>query len=167
METDTESAMNISGQFKNIEEFKATAGGLAAFFLNEEEDIREEILKELIGRAVNLIAWREVPDVLPYYCEGLIHLELLYAAGAIDFDGAAVTVHTEAYGSVKTLYMRAYTELADYYIACRNASEYLQRYVTKRAGAYLPATPEVRDFSNAYYERYREMGRVVATVYNG
>jgi hypothetical protein len=32
MQEGTEQALNVSGNFKNIEEWKATAGGLMAFF---------------------------------------------------------------------------------------------------------------------------------------
>ena len=35
VDVDTESKMNASGMFKNVEEFKATTGGLMAFFENE------------------------------------------------------------------------------------------------------------------------------------
>ena len=69
--------MNMTGQFKNIEEFKATASGLMAFFHEENSLLKEYIIDDLVSRAVALIGWREVENVLPYYCEGLIHLEIL------------------------------------------------------------------------------------------
>jgi len=73
IDSDTETKMNSTGQFKNIEEFKATSGGLMAFFHNEKEELKNHIVDDLVSRAVGLMAWREVGEVLPYYCEGLIH----------------------------------------------------------------------------------------------
>jgi len=45
IDSDTETKMNGSGQFKNIEEFKATSGGLMAFFHNEREELKIIIVK--------------------------------------------------------------------------------------------------------------------------
>jgi len=51
--------MNKTGNFKNIEEFKATTGGLVSFFLNPENDnLKEDLVYSLIKRAVELIAWQ-------------------------------------------------------------------------------------------------------------
>ena len=86
IDSDTETKMNGTGQFKNIEEFKATSGGLMAFFANEREELKKHIVDDLVSRAVGLMAWREVGEVLPYYCEGLIHLDILFTSGVITYD---------------------------------------------------------------------------------
>ena len=52
MDTDTEMLMNKSGVFKNIEEFKATTGGLVAFFMNEQEALSEHLFRDVIKRSV-------------------------------------------------------------------------------------------------------------------
>ncbi len=162
IDSDTEVAMNRSGQFKNIEEFKATTGGLMAFFSHEKAELREELLEDLVSRAVGLMAWREVGEVLPYYCEGLIHLELLHASGAIAFEGIRVRVDPAAYARVKEHYEEAYRRLAKHYVERRDAAEYLHRYAQKEGAHYLPVTEEVKAFVEAYYARYQEIGQKVA-----
>ncbi len=57
VDEDTESIMNGSGEFKNIEEFKATLGGLMAFFEMEDRTLIEHIIDDLVSRAVG-IRWR-------------------------------------------------------------------------------------------------------------
>jgi len=162
IDSETEVAMNRSGQFKNIEEFKATAGGLMAFFDAPDPALKTEVLEDLATRAVGLVAWREVGEVLPYYCEGLIHLELLYGAGALRFEGHSVQIDADAYDAVEALYRKTYTELARHYVERRDAAEYLYRYLGKVGQHFLPLTPEVRRFVKAYYARYREIGQRVA-----
>ncbi len=83
IDSDTEIKMNSTGGFKNIEEFKATSGGLMAFFHNEREELKTHIVDDLVSRAVGLMAWREVGEVLPYYCEGVIHRDILVSSGVI------------------------------------------------------------------------------------
>jgi len=162
IDSETEVAMNRHGQFKNIEEFKATTGGLMAFFAFEEAELRSEVMEDLVSRAVGLMAWREVGEVLPYYCEGLIHLEILYRSRAIDFDGIRVWIDPEAYEAMKAGYTRAYRELAEHYVRKSDAAEYLNCYARKEGVHYLPVTPAVRDFVEAYYRRYLEIGQKVA-----
>ncbi len=164
IDSQSEVKMNRSGQFKNIEEFKATAGGLMAFFEFEDASLKEEIIDELVSRAVALMAWREVGEVLPYYCEGLIHLELLYRSGAISFEGIAVSIDYTAYNSMKESYKQAYIELASHYIHKEDAANYLKRYAQKVKSHFLPITPEVCDFVEAYYRRYKEIGQRVALL---
>ena len=91
IDSDTETKMNGTGQFKNIEEFKATSGGLMAFFHNEKEALKNHVVDDVVSRAVGLMAWREVGEVLPYYCEGLIHLDILFGSGIITYDGETVS----------------------------------------------------------------------------
>ena len=86
---ETEMIMNKSGNFKNIEEFKATTGGLISLFLDdskEETYLEEQVLIDTIKRAVGLIGWMEVDEVQPYYCEGLIHLNALFDSEILSFD---------------------------------------------------------------------------------
>jgi len=164
IDNDTESRMNRSGQFKNIEEFKATTGGLMAFFQHESDTLRKHVMDDLISRAVGLMAWREVGEVLPYYCEGLIHLELLYRSRAVDFEGIRVRIDPGAYERMKEAYRQAYRDLAIHYIRKEDAAAYLGCYARKEGSHYLPITPEVRDFVEAYYRRYREIGQKVALL---
>jgi len=160
IDSDTETAMNATGQFKNIEEFKATTGGLMAFFVNEKEALKEQLVDDLVSRAVGLMAWREVGEVLPYYCEGLIHLHLLFGSGVIAYDGQITIDHTR-YDAMKEVYQDAYRMLAQHYLEKRDASEYLSQYTSKEDAVYLPVDDEVRTFVEYYYTRYKMIGQQV------
>ncbi len=163
IDTDTETKMNATGQFKNIEEFKATTGGLMAFFRNEEEALKGHIVDDLVSRAVGLMAWREVGEVLPYYCEGLIHLELLFASGVVRYEGE-VRIDYDRYDAMKDAYIQAYEALAQHYLAKADANDYLGRYAVKEEGIFLPVSREVRDFVEHYYARYKEIGQQTADM---
>ncbi len=164
IDSDTEAVMNASGKFKNIEEFKATTGGLVAFFHDEEEALKAHLIDDLVSRAVGLMAWREVGEVLPYYCEGIIHLELLYTSQLIRFEDGSVHIDYDRYEAMKAHYLDAYEALARHYIAKADANDYLSRYAVKEKGVYLPATPAVRDFVEHYYARYKAIGRETVTL---
>ena len=157
---DTEMVMNQSGQFKNIEEFKATAGGLMAFFDNEKDELKREMVDDLVSRAVGLMAWREVGEVLPYYCEGLIHLDILFGSGVISYDGK-MNIHYEHYNEMKSSYQQAYKILAQCYINKLDAEFYLNSYVQRVDGVYLPIKKDILDFVEQYYARYKEIGQQV------
>jgi len=158
IENDTESSMNASGQFKNIEEFKATTGGLMAFFENEEFQLKKYIVDDLVSRAIGLMAWREVGEVLPYYCEGLIHLDLLFKSAVISYN-ETVQIDYSRYDMMKAHYQRAYRDLASHYLRKEDAGNYLHRYVVREEGIYLPRDELVREFVEHYYERYQEIGQ--------
>jgi len=162
MDEDTEVVMNASGQFKNIEEFKATAGGLVSFFLYEEEGLWEYVCEDLLTRAVSLVGWMEVEEVRPYYVEGLIHLAGLFAGGVCSFDGALrVDLSKERYEALKEWYLQRYEELAAHYIAKRDAKEYLERFV-EPGGVPMPKDRQVREFVEYYYDLYKKVGAQVA-----
>lgn len=69
LEPDTESRMNATGNFKNIEEWKATMGGLIAFFLHPEEDMKEAVIVDMIIRCIRLIEQMKVDESRNYYIE--------------------------------------------------------------------------------------------------
>ncbi len=158
LDESTEGDMNKSGQFKNIEEFKATTGGLMAYFHNEKEELREHIIDDLVSRSVGLMAWREVGEVLPYYCEGIIHLNILFACGLMEFD-KKIVINYDKYDEMKELYKKSYKDLATHYISKIDASEYLSKYAIKENGVYLPINDNVREFVEFYYARYKEIGQ--------
>ncbi len=87
--------MNKTGNFKNIEEFKATTGGLISYILDEDTDessLEEQVFIDVVKRAVGLIGWMEVDEVQPYYCEGLIHLNGLFDSKVLDWDENKLTI---------------------------------------------------------------------------
>jgi hypothetical protein len=135
-----------------------------AFFHHEDAAMTKHLMDDLIGRAVGLVAWQQVGEVLPYYCEGLIHLEILFASRAIKYDGQKITINYDRYPEMKAAYIEAYEDLASHYIAKRDAGDYLKRYTTKEGSIYLPITPEVRRFAEHYYARYEAIGQ---QVYDG
>ena len=157
---DTEMVMNRTGQFKNIEEFKATVGGLMAFFENEKASLKEPMVDDLVARAVGLMAWREVGEVLPYYCEGLMHLEILFASGVVSYDGH-IKIDYAQYEAMKRLYQEHYQALAQHYIDKEDAHLFLERYIHKSEGVFLPNNAEVLTFVEHYYAQYKEMGQQV------
>ncbi|MDQ7085468.1 MAG: invasion protein CiaB [Sulfurovum sp.] len=163
IDMDTETRMNTTGQFKNIEEFKATAGGLMAFFANEKEALKKHIVDDVVSRAVGLMAWREVSEVLPYYCEGLIHLDILFASGIISYDKQIIIDYSQ-YEAMKAGYQSAYQDLAENYLAKVDAQQYLGQYTQKEAGVYLPKNTKIRAFVEHYYARYKEIGQQTVTA---
>ncbi|MEA2047599.1 MAG: invasion protein CiaB [Campylobacterota bacterium] len=162
IDSDTESKMNVSGQFKNIEEFKATTGGLMAFFHNERDELKEHVVNDVVARAVALMAWREVGEVLPYYCEGLIHLDILFASGIIVYDNQ-IQIDYSKYDAMKKAYQAAYKKLAESYLKKEDANLYLSDYATKESGVYLPQNKKIKSFVEHYYGRYKEIGQQTIT----
>ena len=163
IDSDTETRMNASGQFKNIEEFKATTGGLMAFFDNEIAVLKPHIVDDLVSRAVGLMAWREVGEVLPYYCEGLIHLDILFGSGVIRYEGQ-IEIDYSRYDAMKEAYTDAYRDLAASYLKKEDAAAYLGRYAHKEEGVYLPNDEKVKAFVEHYYKRYQEIGQQTAVL---
>ena len=160
IDADTEARMNRSGLFKLIEEYKATAGGLVSFFFHEEEEFCLPVLDELIRRAVGLIAWQQVEELKPYYCEALIHLSLLFASGVLKFDGMRLAVKFDraGYESFKAACLQNYEELAQLYCGKKDAAEFLSRFAELSGGVYLPREAQVREFVEFYYSRYEAIG---------
>ena len=161
MDHDTETKMNQSGVFKNIEEFKATTGGLVAFFLQEDESLKEAILRDTIKRSVGLIGWMKTGEVEPYYCEGLIHLTGLFHSGVLSFSDQKLQINLsmQAYEMVKEWYLKTYTELLEHYLAKADAKLFLERYASKNEGIYLPLEPSVHAFVDYYWALHQRMGR--------
>jgi len=162
LDNDTESKMNKNGVFKNIEEFKATCGGLIAFYMNEDEDIKEYVLRDVIKRAVGLIAWMKTGEVEPYYCEGLIHLQGLFSSGVLNFDEKLhIDISSEAYDRLKKFYFDTYESLASHYLAKKDASEFLSKYAQKINKTYLPKDEKVKSFVDYYWSLHQDIGREI------
>ncbi len=160
VDEESERVMNKSGMFKNIEEFKATTGGLMAFFENEEKDLIDAILDDTIKRAVGLIAWMEVDEVLPYYIEGLIHLSGLFESGVIKFNGKNLEYDYSKYSELKNWYKETYLNLANHYVEKRDAKEFLDKFVYKDKNFY-PLNKKADEFVRYYYKRYQEIGNKI------
>ena len=157
VDEESEILMNKSAMFKNIEEFKATLGGLMAFFENEDVSLKESVLDDTIKRAVSLIAWMEVDEVLPYYIEGLLHLTGLFESGVISFNSKNLEYDYSNYEKLKNWYKKIYLKLSKYYIKKIDAKEFLDEFIYKNK-CYYPLNKEVDNFVRYYYQRYQEIG---------
>ncbi len=164
MELDTEPRMNESGEFKNVEEWKATMGGLVAFLMNGDEVMKEDVIVDFIVRSVNLIAWMKEEESVPYYCEALVHLTILFDSGIVfrNSEGAIeMNEGAAAYEAFKRLAMETYSHLADVYLAKSDATEFLDCYAVRENGYFLPTDPRVREFVEWYYDLYEKFGNAV------
>ncbi|TLD87562.1 invasion protein CiaB [Helicobacter sp. MIT 05-5294] len=169
--SDSELQMNLSGQFKNIEEFKATMGGLTYYFLSANQPLLQELICNTIARAVGLIAYMKEDEVLPYYCESLIHLEVLFSAGILRYKGnfdteaLEVKINEETMQTLKKQYLNVYRQLVMTYLEKQDAKIFLDSYTMKDLeGNYKPKNEEVRAFVEDYYLQYQKIGQVTDTL---
>jgi hypothetical protein len=162
LDEDSERLMNKSGNFKNIEEFKATTGGLMAFFENQKEELKEYVLNDTIKRAVGLIAWRETAEVEPYYCEGLIHLHGLFESGVLEFDKRLkIDMSKDAYKKIKSWYQKTYSDLALHYLNKEDATTFLKRYTKKEGRYWMPIDEKVNYFVKYYWNLHQDIGQLI------
>ncbi len=163
MDEDSETLMNKSGNFKNIEEFKATTGGLVSFFMNEEDELGEKVLIDTIKRSISLIGWMEVDEVKPYYCEGLIHLDILFNSGVLEFKDKKLIldINRQNYEKTKESYIKIYSLLAKFYLQKKDATEFLNQFITKNEYNFMPKNEKIKAFVEYYYELYKEIGREI------
>ncbi len=152
-----------SGLFKNIEEFKATAGGLVAHFLKGESDLDEEIIVTHLMRAIKMMRYREVEDILPYYCECLIHLHILFESGILSFESGKIKLHLHEQNLValREMYIGVYTQQIFTYLNQMDAGNFLFEFVKRVNGVFLPKDEQVREFVERYYQMYKEIGNEV------
>ena len=167
---ETESVMNKSGNFKNIEEFKATTGGLISYFLDENDDekhLKNQVIIDLVKRSVGLIGWMEVDEVQPYYCEGLIHLNGLFATKVLSWDDEnkklEIDISNEKYETLKAWYIENYTALAKQYLEKIDATQFLNKYATKTEKYFMPNDENINSFVKYYFKRYQEIGQELDT----
>lgn len=164
--------MNDTGNYKNIEEFKASAGGLVAFFHSLNEELWEDVLINTVMRAIKLIAWQRDTDVEAYYCEGLITLKLLFEAEIFKFkdNELVIDISFSKYLEFQELYIIVYKDLATHYLSLLDASLFLKNFCERNENGYfLPkvnnGSTEVLDFVNYYYALNEDIGREVDSEY--
>jgi len=165
---ETETLMNKTGNFKNIEEFKATTGGLISFFLDIDEDekhLQRQVLIDSVKRAVGLIGWMEVDEVQPYYCEGLIHLSGLFTSKVLTWENEKLTIDisTERFEELKKWYIVTYTALAKHYLDKKDATQFLNEYATKDGKYFMPNNKTINEFVKYYFQRYKDIGQELDT----
>ncbi|EOI2969951.1 invasion protein CiaB, partial [Campylobacter jejuni] len=160
---DTEKTMNQSGFFKNIEEYKATTGGLINFFYHEQDDLIMPVFHELIKRAIGLISWQRVDEVRPYYTEGLIHLSLLFESEVLIFENNNLKINFDLghYEKFKELTLKNYHELVKHYALRLDAKEFLSRFCEIEDNIFLPIMPKCKEFVKFYYDLYEKIGNEI------
>lgn len=163
IDDDSENLMNKSGEFKFIEEYKATTGGLVNFFLHEDEAYKMPVFYELIKRAIGLIAWQKVNEVRAYYCEGLIHLGILFKSGVLGFENNKLSIDFTdgAYERFKKAVFENYLNLATHYSKKKNAGEFLSKFAEFKDDIYLPLDTQTRAFVEYYYKLYEKMANEI------
>ncbi len=168
---ETETIMNKTANFKNIEEFKATTGGLVSFFSDsssDEKELEEFVISDTIKRAVGLIGWMEVDEVQPYYCEGLIHLFGLFTTKVLSWDiqNKKLTIDTSSTTiiNLKQWYIQTYTKLARHYLEKKDASIFLHDYAIKKNNKFTSIDNSIDNFIQHYFKRYQEIGQELDTT---
>lgn len=163
--TDTEIVMNGSGNFKNIEEYKATTGGLVAFFKSDDVDkYWKELFYDFVERAIKLVAWKKTGPVVPYYCEGLIHLTGLFETGVLKFDKENekldINMSRESFDNMSKWIIKNYENLFSVYLDKKDANEFLSVFAKKgNDGYFMPVDSVTCEFAVWYYELYEKNGR--------
>lgn len=165
---ESESLMNKTGNYKNIEEFKATTGGLISYFLDEsvdEKHLKEQVLIDLVKRSIGLISWMEVDEVQPYYCEALIHLNGLFTSKVLVWDKKTLSIDLSdnKFEALKSWYIQTYTALAKHYLDKKDATEFLNLYAKKDEKYFMPKDEKIKDFVKYYFKRYQEIGQEIDT----
>ena len=167
---ETETVMNKTANFKNIEEFKATTGGLVSFFTDtnsNEKELEEFVISDTIKRAVGLIGWMEVDEVQPYYCEGMIHLAGLFETKVLDWniENKKLSIDTSAQtiDNLKQWYIETYSKLAIHYLTKQDATLFLEKYAIKKNNKFTSTNDTIDNFIQYYFKRYQEIGQELDT----
>lgn len=167
---ETETLMNKTANFKNIEEFKATTGGLVSFFMDEnsdEKELEEFVLTDTIKRAIGLIGWMEVDEVQPYYCEGMIHLYGLFESKVLiwdeDTNSLTISRDKQTMETLKSWYIKTYSSLALHYLNKKDATLFLEQYAIKKEKYYTSTNSNIDNFIQYYFKRYKEIGQELDT----
>jgi len=162
MNNSTEKNMSKTSVFKNIEEFKASASGIMSFFDSDrEEEYWEDLFINVITRSIKLISWKESNDLVPYYCEALITLDILFNSKTIEFKNNKVKVNIDkiTYLKFKDIYTDSYLDLVDLYLLQKDAKEFLDKYtILDKNNFYIPKNNNVRFFTSYYFDLYRNIG---------
>lgn len=163
LDLDTEIIMNHkTGVFKNIEEFKATMGGLVMYFMNEKlaPDLQQDLLLHHIYRCVNLLKYREVNEIEPYYCESLIHLSILFESWIIKINWenkVEMIFSKKNYDALKQNYLSHYKQLISTYLDKKDANDFLKNYTVKQKWDYLPRSESLKTFVEYFYTEYKNI----------
>ena len=164
LDLDTEILMNKkTWVYKNIEEFKATTWWLVMYFMHEElaSHLKEELIIHHIIRCIGLLKYRDVNEIEPYYCESLIHLDILFESWIISINNSKKIVldYSEVnYIKLKKAYIIHYKKLINIYLNKIDAWDFLSDYTIQTNWYYLPKNDNIRDFVEYFYLVYKDIG---------
>ena len=142
-----------------------------------QEGFNKQIIIHLIKRSISLLKYREVNDVEPYYCESLIHLDILFESWIIKkqphpkhiLHGEGIErkyqikldYSDENYGKLKETYIKHYKKLINIYLNKIDAGIFLDDYIIKEDGFYLPKNDDIREFVEYFYSVYKDIGNEI------
>ena len=167
LDLDTEILMNKkTWVFKNIEEFKATTWWLVMYFMNENlaNNIKKELIIYHVIRCIWLLKYREVNEIEPYYCESLIHLEILFEVWIIKINSdkkIELNFSNFSYWELQKSYIKHYKKLINIYLNKIDAWDFLSEYTIKTNWYYLPKNEYIREFVEYFYSVYKEIGNEI------
>ncbi len=163
----TEIEMNKkTGNFKNIEEFKATIWWLNSYFY--WNDLWKKFNKNLVimhlVRCIWLLKYREITEVLPYYNESLIHLDIMFEAWIFKIKNNKIILNFSEKTWEKFIqnYKKHYLKLIQIYLDKIEAWEFLYDYIeTDKKWNNFPKNKNLKEFVEYYYDLYKEIGNEV------
>lgn len=162
IDSDTESLMNKDGVFKNIEEFKASAGGIYDFLNNLDEKYQKPLLANITSRAISLMAYKSTKEIEPYYCEGLIFLEILFKSEVLKLgENTLVEVDLNRFSEFANEFLKVYLNLAKTYLNKENANNFLKNYVVLKDLEYISKNENIVKLSDEYRRLYDEYANVL------
>ncbi|MBT0880975.1 MULTISPECIES: invasion protein CiaB [unclassified Campylobacter] len=160
--SDTESLMNTNGVFKNIEEFKASAGGIYDFCNHFDEKYKKALLANITSRAVSLMAYKSTKEIEPYYCEGLIFLAILFKSKVLSFSNdTLLSVDLEKFEDFQKEFLNVYNELAKTYLKKENANNFLKDYAVLKDLEYISTNKDLVKLGDEYRKLYDEFANVL------
>jgi len=114
-------------------------------------------------RSIRMMRYREVEDILPYYCECLIHLHIFFESRLVEYRHGKIYLNfkEKTFSEFKELYTAAYTQQIFTYLNTLEAGNFLFEFVEKVDEVFLPKHPKARRFVENYYEIYKERGNEV------
>lgn len=148
--------------FKNIEEFKATTWGLCSYFFtnNSDEIFNKNIFIMHLARCIWLLKYRKVSEVLPYYNESLIHLDIMFESNVFKIINNKIILNfsEKNWKNLKNNYLKHYKKLINIYLEKLDAWIFLYDYVVKDSNwDNVPQNKILQEFGNYYYDLYKKI----------
>lgn len=165
IDSDTESKLNVSGVYKNIEEFKASAGGIYNFLNNFNSDYAKALLQNITSRAINLMAYKDTKELEPYYCEGLIFLDILFKSEVLsDGKETLLNVNLDNFDNFRKEFTKVYEKLSKIYLNKENANNFLSDFAIVKDLKFISKNAKIEKIAEDYRKLYSEFANVKEKV---